>query len=513
MDKNIIENRLINEKNGKYSILSSSYNGWNKPHNFICNIHNEEFTCTPKELFAKSSNKICKQCLAEKKLLKKQKELLEKDKQFKEKLFNKFNGSIETNDNYKGNRNKMNFVCKICGFKWISTPESILANNGCRACSSRNSAKRYSTEEIQEKLDAKYGYKKYILQEDYINSDTPINVLHSDCGNISKIRPGSLLFKDRKYCSKCANFHKDKSFKEELEEIDNSYKLLSEYINNKTKVKLLHLTCNNEFMMTPNDFLSGYRCPHCGGTKKKSFEEFREQVESIENGRFSLLSNIYTNNKDKYEFFDNINNEKITMAGKDFLMKYSNNKLGKEGNGLSEEEFLEKIYSIPTNKEFILNEQYLNSNHPISYKHACGEIISYNTSRSDQIIICPKCHNKYSAGETQIINFLEKNNIVFEKEKMFETCKCKRNLRFDFYIENKKLLIEFDGEQHYTGWKRDKEDLKEIQKRDNIKNEWVKNHKEYKLIRIKYDQDINYILKEIFINNNYNIDNLFTINI
>lgn len=81
-----------------------------------------------------------------------------------------------------------------------------------------------------------------------------------------------------------------------------------------------------------------------------------------------------------------------------------------------------------------------------------------------------------SKGELTIINFFQKNHIYYEREKTFETCKNENNqyYRFDFYVENK-YLIEFDGKQHYqatnNGWNT-KENLKQIQKNDKIKNKW-----------------------------------------
>lgn len=63
------------------------------------------------------------------------------------------------------------------------------------------------------------------------------------------------------------------------------------------------------------------------------------------------------------------------------------------------------------------------------------------------------------------------------------------------------MLIEFDGKQHYEnifGFY-DNEDFKLTQKRDRIKNKWVKDSKKYRLIRIRYDQNPNDILKQILL--------------
>lgn len=63
-------------------------------------------------------------------------------------------------------------------------------------------------------------------------------------------------------------------------------------------------------------------------------------------------------------------------------------------------------------------------------------------------------HNgkKVSKGEKRIIDFLESNNIEFETQKSFEDCRGRNNrlpLRFDFYLTEFNVLIEYDGEHHY----------------------------------------------------------------
>lgn len=225
------------------------------------------------------------------------------------------------------------------------------------------------------------------------------------------------------------------------------------------------------------------------------------------------MSTEYTNNKDEYEFFDTLNNEKIKLKANVFIMKYKDIKedeidIEKENN------FLKELYLIPSNKEFTLIGHYINNTREIKFMHTCGNIITYQGIKKDIILYCPKCNKNHSSiGEDKIRKFLDNNNIIYEREKTFDGCIYKNKLRFDFYIKSKNLLLEYDGEQHFKGWKNNKEDLKLIQERDNAKNEWVKNHKEYKLIRINYKQDLDEYLNDIFLNNIIDTDNLFTINI
>lgn len=110
---------------------------------------------------------------------------------------------------------------------------------------------------------------------------------------------------------------------------------------------------------------------------------------------------------------------------------------------------------------------------------------------------CPLC--KESRGERNITNFLIENNIKYEKNHIFEKCRYKNPLHFDFYLPNNNMCIEFDGIQHFhfRYGDNENENLQIRQIRDSIKNEYCKNNN-IQLIRIKYTENINDKLNHIF---------------
>ena len=61
---------------------------------------------------------------------------------------------------------------------------------------------------------------------------------------------------------------------------------------------------------------------------------------------------------------------------------------------------------------------------------------------------CRLC-KKVSKGEIHIRKFLIKYNIEFEYQKSFKYCRRILPLRFDFYLPDYQLLIEYDGRQHF----------------------------------------------------------------
>ena len=120
---------------------------------------------------------------------------------------------------------------------------------------------------------------------------------------------------------------------------------------------------------------------------------------------------------------------------------------------------------------------------------------------------------RMSAGEFKIYNFLLNKDLEegkdFEYDKPFtpfnETY-C-RKLRPDFTLHEKKIMIEFDGEQHYKPirWSQEQtqEEILQIfedqREKDRMKDEWCKENG-WRMIRISYLQykDITDILNIFF---------------
>lgn len=123
------------------------------------------------------------------------------------------------------------------------------------------------------------------------------------------------------------------------------------------------------------------------------------------------------------------------------------------------------------------------------YFDAPGELISERRTHGNNPCTCWR---KYSIGVQKIINILEKNNIKYEMEKTFKTCISPLGnlLPFDFYLIDRNILIEYDGEQHFKiSFGQDEEKLKKQKEYDTIKNNWCQRN-EIKLIRIPYNKKI-----------------------
>lgn len=106
---------------------------------------------------------------------------------------------------------------------------------------------------------------------------------------------------------------------------------------------------------------------------------------------------------------------------------------------------------------------------------------------------CPKC--TVSIGHELIRTVLVSLNTRFEEEKRFLGLGA---LRYDFFVADRKLLIEYDGIQHFEPIEvfGGAEALRKTKLRDRRKNQWAQANN-MTLLRIRYDQDSGEIFRLI----------------
>lgn len=107
---------------------------------------------------------------------------------------------------------------------------------------------------------------------------------------------------------------------------------------------------------------------------------------------------------------------------------------------------------------------------------------------------CPHCGESH--GEKIIYSYILKNNLQYENQKTYKDCRNPNTnflLKFDYYICEYNLLIEFDGQQHFipsigrttSNCKTGKKNLHDIQQRDKIKTNYCRS-RHINLLRIPY---------------------------
>lgn len=105
-------------------------------------------------------------------------------------------------------------------------------------------------------------------------------------------------------------------------------------------------------------------------------------------------------------------------------------------------------YKQIISKEYKLLSNYSGQEEKVLIEHSCGFRWKITPHLLASYIGCPQCNKKRSKGERKISEFLEQKNISYEMEKSFDWQTNKRR-RYDFFLPQYNLIIEYMGEQHY----------------------------------------------------------------
>jgi len=369
--------------------------------------------------------------------------------------------------------------------------------------------KRKTTEQFKNEVFELVG-NEYMVLGEYIKSDKKIKMKHEKCGHEYYVQPNNFLSGNR--CPKCNGKIKKttEEFKKEVYDlVGDEYKVLGKYKNTNTKIKIKHNKCGHIYEVKPYSFLEGNRCPECGQElinfkNTKTTEQFKQEVFDLVCNEYSLLGE-YTKSSVEIKMKHNKCGNIYEVKPNDFLQgRRCPICTKKERLKQKDVEFKQKVYKL-VGDEYTFLEDYKGVQTKIKVRHnTCGN--EYYVRPHDFIkngTRCPICRRS-SKGEQKIAAILKSMKIRYCTEKTFEDLKDKILLRFDFYLPEYNLLIEYDGHHHFkpvrfNGISEEvaEENFKNQKIRDKMKNKYCKENN-IKLLRIKYtDFDkIRKILKE-----------------
>lgn len=344
---------------------------------------------------------------------------------------------------YENNRSKLLIRCSSCGETFKRAYATVKENKNlkCKKCTCRensNNNKSYNSSKLNVN-----DVKEYIvniggewIEGEYINSTSKLTLIYPECNEKFKKSYASIARCDNPCCKKCTNKNNG------IKNSERNYRKI------KSKIKKL----GGKLIRFENGLgiLKVYlECPKCkevfsttgaGVFQRKTMECFNcSRVTIISKKRFSI----------------------------DYVREYIENLGGK-----------------------LISEEYYNN---LSYLKIacdkCGEVFerTFDVVNQYESVTCSNCKSDIPKGEEKIREFLKKIDVKFIMQKRFEDCKKKQKLKFDFYLPEKNICIEFNGEQHYKPieYYGGKEKFKKQQKIDSIKREYCKQNN-IKLIEIPY---------------------------
>jgi hypothetical protein len=241
-------------------------------------------------------------------------------------------------------------------------------------------------------------------------------------------------------------------------------------------------------------------CPKCQGLKM-NIDEFIEQSNIIHMNKYDYSEVKFLKKKSKiiiickeHGRFEQLASSHLNGAGCPKCAGCSKS---------NKNEFIKKSLIIHKDKYDYSNIKYINAKTKVKIKCKIHGDFLQSPNKHLMGQGCPKC-SVNSKGENKIEKILKKANIKFEIQKTFEDCLFKRKLKFDFYLLDYNVCLEFDGEQHFEKYRFEKDDKKLIvrKKRDSIKDIYC-NENDIKLYRINYKENIEKKVRKIL--NDYKI--------
>lgn len=313
---------------------------------------------------------------------------------------------------------------------------------------------------------------------------------HMECGSNFEMRIDHML--KRKKCPNC--HHRKRTLERFQIESDKKHNFeyeILEFNNGNESVKIKHKNCGSIFYQTGFRHLRGNRCDKCYGNLKLSKSDIINKSNEIWENEYTILSDDIS-----YTMKSDI---KHNLCGKSFTQLISSH-LGGAGCPHCAKNIKHTIESIQNKSNEIHNYSYDilskdvgNSKSKIEIKHhLCGRVFKQVITDHLTGCGCPYC--RLSKGELHIQNILQSRNIVFERQAMFNGCKYKNRLKFDFYVPSLNLCIEYDGQQHFfpVHWFGGVKAYELQLLKDSIKTEYCESNC-IKLIRFKYTDNKEFI--------------------
>lgn len=333
-------------------------------------------------------------------------------------------------------------------------------------------AKKFGIEDYKNKLKEIYHNDYTLISDDFVSTQSKVKIRCNKCNNIFEIIANDFTRNrnQERYkngCKSCYNLHLKKDINRALEDLKeaskNNIELISPYINTRVKSLFKCKICNYEWETSIHTICSNSKknknnshgCPKCSKKIKKDTRIFKEEVKKLVENEYEVLG----------EYIDT--NSLI-------LMKH--NTCGNE-------------YSVRP-VDFLFKENR-----------------------------CPECSKKEkeSRKSKYIRTILDYHLINYEEQKVFDNLVYKKQLKFDFFLKDLDIVLEFDGVQHFknTFCCHEPDKFKEGQKRDSIKDNYILNNKEYTLVRIPYkcNYDDIKIIVESLLNNNFTEEIIYKYNL
>lgn len=234
-------------------------------------------------------------------------------------------------------------------------------------------------------------------------------------------------------------------FIKECKEIHDSvydYSLVR-YKNNKTKVQIICLK-HGVFEQLPYSHLDGRGCIKCSG-KNLTNKEWIKKANKVHKNKYIYQKTIYKNAMSKVVITCTIHGD-FKLTPNDHLNSLYGCQKCARNYRYSTKEWIQEAKKTHNDKYDYSKTRYKKAKLKVII--TCPEHGDFLQTPNDHLNGrqgCPSC-KLYSKGEAKIDSFLRENQVKFESQKKYKPL---GRLRFDFYLPDYNLLLEYDGEHHF----------------------------------------------------------------
>lgn len=317
-------------------------------------------------------------------------------------------------------------------------------------------AKRLTDKEFVQRANAihgtgKYGYDQVV----YVKAQVKIKIVCATHG-VFEQTPSSHLMGNG--CGRCAGKYK-KTHDEYMSQVRNIHGeavlVLEEYKGDKAPIRHQCGGCQREWLTAPSTILQNHGCRPCkmkenGVRNTKTHQEYFDQIQCLHEGRIIVFQ--------EYEGDDVPIEHVCTVCGSTWNAWPTNiiqghgcwecgQRRSHEAQTKSNDTYATQLAEI-VEGDFAPTETYAGARTPIDHRCSfCDNVWKISPDNALRGRGCPRCNE--SQGEKAVRRFLDDNQIEYTRQKTFSGCRREGLLRFDFYLPEKQICIEYDGEQHF----------------------------------------------------------------
>lgn len=360
----------------------------------------------------------------------------------------KAGGDMLVSKTYDGCHQPLLVLCSRCNGTYPTTYRRYMSGARCFGCAHKAARLKLRKYNIDFVRDFIKKAGEELISTEYIDTKTKIKILCHKCNGTYNIRFDN--YKRGSRCNLCCQNvkHKYDDVREYVASFGDTL-MSTEYYTITALMKFKCGNCTDIFETTLTQYRLGNGCLKCFGQKRYTQGEVAKIV--LDGGDTLISQYVRFTNKIEIQC-SRCKNNYSTLLG-NYLKGRRCRACGLLVKaGKRRLKFADVKKYIEGCGETLLSDVYTSSKLPLKIRcNKCkGEYERTYSTFKYHNSRCDTCYGKQSKGETRVETCLTSLGLHFKAEKRFVDCKCKIPLPFDFYVfSTDSLKKEIDIQRHF----------------------------------------------------------------